>query len=222
MIRPGLAEYLELWDTLSNITLSTMEDHHLWKWESSGTFSTRSAYRAFLVGSTTFDPWKRIWKSWAPSKCKTFIWLAIRNRCWTADRLQQRGLPHPAHCPLCDQEDETVQHLLTSCVFSRQFWFSILQPLGLATRAPNRRDTSLADWWKKAWRKIPKQQKKGFNSLIILGAWILWKHRNACVFEGSTPNLQRALQEFKDERHLWLLAGAKRLAALGEGRVDAH
>lgn len=42
------------------------------------------------------------------------------------------------------------------------------------------------------------------------------------VFEGSTPNLQRALQEFKDERHLWLLAGAKRLAALGEGRVDAH
>jgi len=131
MIRPGLAEYLELWDTLSNITLSTMEDHHLWKWESSGTFSTRSAYRVFLVGSTTFDPWKRIWKSWAPSKCKTFIWLAIRNRCWTADRLQQRGLPHPAHCPLCDQEDETVQHLLTSCVFSRQFWFSILQPLGL-------------------------------------------------------------------------------------------
>jgi len=107
-------------------------------------------------------------------------------------------------------------------VFSRQFWFSILQPLGLDTRAPNRRDTSLADWWKKAWRKIPKQQKKGFNSLIILGAWILWKHRNACVFEGSTPNLQRALQEFKDERHLWLLAGAKRLAALGEGRVDAH
>ena len=100
-------------------------------------------------------------KSWAPSKCKIFIWLAIQNRCWTADRLQKRGLPHPAHCPLCDQEDETVQHLLTSCVFARQFWFYILQLLGLTNLVPSRRSISLADWWKKSWRKIPKQHKKG-------------------------------------------------------------
>ena len=77
----------------------------------------------------------------------------------------------------------------------------------------------MVDWWKKSWRKIPKQHKKGFNSLITLGAWILWKHRNTCVFDGSAPNLQGALQEFKDERQLWLVAGAKGLAALGEGRV---
>jgi len=77
----------------------------------------------------------------------------------------------------------------------------------------------LADWWKKSWRKIPKQHKKGFNYLIILGAWILWKHWNTCVFDGSAPNLQRTLLDFKDERKLWLAAGAKGLAALVEGRV---
>jgi len=128
-----------------------------------------------------------------PGKCKTFIWLAVRNCCWTADRLQKRGLPHPEHCPLCDQDDETVQHLLTSCVFARQFWFSILQPLNLTSLVPNRRCASLAEWWKKSWRKIPKQHRKGFNSLVILGAWTLWKQRNACVFYGATPNIQRAL-----------------------------
>jgi len=104
----GLAEYLQLWDMISGIALTVNEDAHQWRFESSGTFSTRSAYRAFFIASISFEPWKRIWKSWAPGKCKTFIWLAIRNRCWTADRLQRRGLPHPDHCPLCDQEDETV------------------------------------------------------------------------------------------------------------------
>ena len=142
----GHAEYLELWDILNNWNLDTTNDVHQWKFEISGLFSTRSAYRNFFIGSVTFEPWKRLWKSWAPSKCKTFVWLAIRNRCWTADRLQKRGLPHPEHCPLCDQADETVQHILCSCVFARQFWFAVLQPLELAHLMPSHRISSFADW----------------------------------------------------------------------------
>jgi len=80
-----LAEYLQLWDVFSDIALNDNEDAHQWRFESSGIFSTRLAYRAFFIGSTTFEPWKRIWKSWAPGKCKTFIWLAVHNHCWTAD-----------------------------------------------------------------------------------------------------------------------------------------
>jgi len=44
----GLAEYLQLWDTISDITLNILQDVHLWKFESSGIFSTKSAYRAFF------------------------------------------------------------------------------------------------------------------------------------------------------------------------------
>jgi len=215
----GLAEYLELWDTLNNWHLNTTDDVHQWKFETSGIFSTRSAYRNFFVGSVSFEPWKRLWKSWAPSKCKTFIWLAIRNHCWTADRLQKRGLPHPVRCPLCDQPDETIQHLLTSCVFARQFWFSVLQPLNLAHLMPSRTISSFAEWWRRSWKKIPKQLKKGFNSMCILGAWTLWKHRNACVFDGVSPNLQQALHNYKDEFQLWQFSGAKGLAALVSGRA---
>lgn len=66
-------------------------DQHQWKLEASGLFSTKSAFRAFLVGSFSFEPWKRIQKPWAPGKCKMSIWLAIRDRCWTADRLQKEN-----------------------------------------------------------------------------------------------------------------------------------
>ena len=131
----------------------------------------------------------------------------------------KRGLPHPNQCPLCDQEDETVQHILTSCIFSRQFWFQILQSLNLGSLVPNRRSTSFAVWWMRSWWRVPKQHRKGFNTLVILGAWILWKHRSSCIFNGSAPNLQGALHAFHSVAFLWQFAGAKGLAALGLGRV---
>jgi hypothetical protein len=33
----------------------------------------------------------------------------------------------------------------------------------------------------------------GLNSLVILGAWSIWRHRNDCVFNGATPNVNLAL-----------------------------
>jgi hypothetical protein len=86
----GLSEYLHTWDILQEIVLSNEEDQHVWKFDKSGVFSSKSAYRAFFNGAITFEPWKRLWKTW-----KVFLWLAIRNRCWTADRLAERNLPHP-------------------------------------------------------------------------------------------------------------------------------
>jgi hypothetical protein len=42
------------------------------------------------------------------------------ERCWTAERLAHRGLPHHAVCPLCDQAIKSIQHLLVECTFTRQ------------------------------------------------------------------------------------------------------
>jgi hypothetical protein len=35
--------------------------------------------------------------------------------------------------------------------------------------------------------KEPKQKRGGFNSMVALVAWWLWKHRNACVFDKISP-----------------------------------
>jgi hypothetical protein len=89
------------------------------KFCASGNYSASSAYKALFQGSIGFEPAERVWKSWAPRKCKFFIWLVEHDRCWTADRLARRGLDHPDCLPLCDQDDESINHLLVSCVFSR-------------------------------------------------------------------------------------------------------
>jgi hypothetical protein len=53
--------------------------------------------------------------------------------------------------------------------------------------------------------------RKGLNYLIILVAWEIWKHRNACVFEGAIPGVQLVLQAVTNEGVLWCMAGASAL-----------
>jgi hypothetical protein len=114
-------------------------------------------------------------------------------------------------CPLCDQEDENVQHLLTSCVFSRQVWYSILSLVGLQQYTPGPDALSFIEWWHHAMQQIEKQHRKGFNSLVVLVAWWIWKHRNACVFEGTSSNVNALMQKIRDVANLWCMAGAKGL-----------
>jgi hypothetical protein len=56
--------------------------------------------------------------------------------------------------------------------------------------------------------------KEGINSLVALGAWIIWTHRNACAFDGVTPSMSRALSATSDEQRIWEIAGAQSLSSL--------
>jgi hypothetical protein len=133
----ALMEYLELRDIISNVELHEgSQDKHIWRLSASGEYMAKSAYDAFFQGAIYFTPYERIWKSWAPPKCCFFMWLVAHNWCWTADRLARQGLSHPAKCLFCDQEQESIQHLLIGCVFARQFWFSLLQHVGLSSLTP--------------------------------------------------------------------------------------
>jgi hypothetical protein len=97
-------------------------------------------------GSTYIEASQRKWKTWAPNKCRFFSWLVAHNRCWTADRLARRNLPYPSQCPLCDQAEETINHLLTTCVFAWQFWSLLLQRVGIAEASPQPHEFTFEDW----------------------------------------------------------------------------
>lgn len=83
--------------------------------------------------------------------------------------------------------------------------------------APGWHEVSFAEWWRKVVKKVPKEQKKGFNTLVIVGAWLIWKHRNSCVFEGNSPSMNEVLRFFRDEHHLWCLAWSARTSGVRIG-----
>jgi hypothetical protein len=55
---------------------------------------------------------------------------------------------------------------------------------------------------------------KGLTSVLILGAWTLWRHRNACLFDGASPSLSAALVMAGEELWFWRVAGTSELSLL--------
>lgn len=68
----------------------------------------------------------------------------------------RHGLQVQANCALCDQADESSDHLLASCVFSREVWFQLLRLTGLQNLAPGS-DAVLVDWWLRTRMEVPSQ-----------------------------------------------------------------
>ena len=63
--------------------------------------------------------------------------------------------------------------------------------------SPQPRNDFLDEWWSRVEASVNSPARKGINSLVILGAWTIWKHRNRGLIEGASPNLAEAL--FLDE-----------------------
>jgi hypothetical protein len=107
-----------------------------------------------------------------------------------------------------------VQHILVSCVVARQVWFNVFALLNLGDCIPSQEERNFVGL-AKSNKNVKKEFKKGVSSLIILVAWMIWKHRNSCVFEGLSPLVNIIMRNLMDEHNLWCLAGAKKLDGLG-------
>ena len=154
---------------------------------------------------------KILHKTRAPGKCKFFMWLALHDRCWTADRRKRHGLQSDDTCVLCSQLPETIDHLLVGCPFSREIWFKVLRWLGWEMVAPSTHTTNLSDWWLAARKDVPKNGRNGFDSMVVLVCWLFWKERNNRTFDRRVRTIQDVVLKVADEIVLWVQAGFRHL-----------
>jgi hypothetical protein len=211
---PAIVEFMGLWATMREApALHEEPDCARWKLTESGQYSAKTAYQLFFLGRTEVPGMKELWSSGAPLKHKLHAWLALKDRLWTADRLEERGLPHPRHCPLCCQETETVEHLNMRCSFSREVWFRTLQPYNLHNQTPTA-DDELALWWPALSDAVPARHKKEINSLIVLVVRELWLERNARVFDWTATMPVELVRRIASEFDQW-----KRAKLCGRGSI---
>ena len=109
-----------------------MEDTVQWTGSKNGLFSVKSLYKA-LDHRTLFSfPWKCIWKSCVHPKIFFFGWEALWGKILTCDQLQKRGMTLASRCTLCQESEETVDHLLLHCPKIRVLWDLLFSLFGVS------------------------------------------------------------------------------------------
>lgn len=161
----------------------------------------------YFINSERFACDRSIWKASAPLKCKYFLWLAVRRRCWTADRLEHRGFLSHRVCIFCRSASEIIDHLLIGCAISAQNWARFLPRVGLS-RCILVVHSSLEHYWLSARRLVSRSHPRGLDSCVTLISWMLWKERINRVFNNVASSASMLLQAISDEFHLWRMPGA--------------
>jgi hypothetical protein len=76
-------------------------------------------------GSTTEESgfsWKSIWTLQVPNNVRVFPWKMCKNILPTKDNLHEKGVVQDATCMFCEQEVETIIHVIWQCSVAQDVW----------------------------------------------------------------------------------------------------
>jgi hypothetical protein len=112
------------------------DDSYLWKighHAPSNRFSTSDTWR-FLETPYSPVPWhKAVWLKDHVPKQAFICWVVAHNRLHTRDRLRSWGLSIPSTCVLCNNQDESRDHLFFQCRYSSEIWGFFTAASGLSS-----------------------------------------------------------------------------------------
>jgi len=207
-----LLDISRICDLLEEVQLSLEPDTFCWTPSPDQRFSSASAYGAMFFGSSTVFGAKFIWKTPAPPRVRFFYWLAMHNRCWTGDRRFRHGLQDSNLCIFCDQEPETLDHIILGCCFSREVWLICLSRVHINLDGYG--GARAMEWWIGNRKLVPKFFRRGFDSFVLLIGWSLWKERNHRTFQAGATSPPRLAMLIKEEAERWCAAGNAHLSRL--------
>ncbi|KAK4397894.1 hypothetical protein Sango_1264900 [Sesamum angolense] len=150
---------------------------HMAEWSRSKGLDTSRVYEYFRPKRAK-QPWQTvIWKAFIPPKYSFILWLGLRGRLSTRERLM--FLQEDSSCSLCINTQETAKHLFFECPFSNLVWTNIRQWLGIHRRMSTL--LSAVKWLIKEKTRSSVQNKARLIALACT-VYSLWRHRNEVIF----------------------------------------
>ncbi|KAL8548844.1 hypothetical protein ACS0TY_007927 [Phlomoides rotata] len=101
-------------------------------------------------------------------------------------------------CVLRGEKDESGSHIFFECDFSYKVWMSCFNWFGISTVVHSKSWINLLSYSNVFKRKKGRQTATTIWLDIV---WLIWKHRNALIFDGFAFSVDRILDELK--ARLW-------------------
>jgi ribonuclease HI len=161
------------------------EDKLIWVDSVNGQYSVKSGYNMLLnvLGrkdrNFNEERWSSLWKIRAPPKAKHLLWRICKNCLPTRSRLQEKCVPCPLDCPLCEFNNEDDWHFLVSCNVSTEA--RIAAGLNEVITSRLRHIKTAADLILDVCRGEDTDVAGRFATLV----WTLWNNRNNAVWNGD-------------------------------------
>ncbi|KAJ9680550.1 hypothetical protein PVL29_019769 [Vitis rotundifolia] len=171
----------------------SVPDKRSWSLSPSGLFTVKYFFLALSQYSELppVFPTKIVWNAQVPFKVKSFVWLVAHKKVNTNDLLQLRR-PYkalsPDICKLCMKHGETVDHLFLHCSLTMGLWHRLFQSAKMDWVSPR----SISDMLSSNFNDFGSS-KRGIvlwqNACIAL-MWVVWRERNARIFEDKARNAE--------------------------------
>ena len=155
--------------------------------------SVRLMYRKLMHSLLTDFPWLSIWNPIVPLKLGFFAWEASWGKVLTLDQLKRRGIPLVNRCFLCEDEEETIDHLLIYCSRAKMLWNIFLAIMDYHWVFSLMVCQSFLAWQSAS---VGKKRKRVWLAAPLCLFWMLWNERNRAAFKNETPSALKMKSSF--------------------------
>lgn len=117
-----------LLDTHSQVSISEdYSDNIVWNAFQDGVFSVSSFFTGISRSAHSSSPLFKLWKIITLPRVISFGWLALHKAILTMDDLHFRKRITINACPMCLADEETIDHLMSSCRVAQARWRLVLR-----------------------------------------------------------------------------------------------
>ncbi|KAL2897313.1 hypothetical protein RDABS01_039096 [Bienertia sinuspersici] len=127
--------------------------------------------------------WDRVvWNRLAIPKHRFIYWLVMWRRLMTKDRLSRMGIQQDATFALCQQADESVEHLFFSCKKSLEIAQETRFWIGCACKSAN--VYRITGWIQRNCTKS-KYRRKLYLAWLVAAVYFIWRCRNEIIWQNK-------------------------------------
>ncbi|KAL5167040.1 putative ribonuclease H protein [Glycine soja] len=162
-------------------------DSWVWAADTSGIYSTRSAYSTFWEEAAVenlHECFEDLWKIKIPSKIAVFTWRMLWDRLPTKSNLRARQVQIlDMTCPFCRRVEENASHIFIHCIKIQPIWWETMSWINLKGAHP----WSIKDHFMQySSLQVDGIRPRRWQIWWLAVTWSTWQLRNRILFSNAT------------------------------------